>query len=140
MARSPISAALSEANRATDSASGLPNRGRRGAMLKILHTADWHVGRSFRMFKAEDAEKLARDRLSVIDRILGLADQYEVDAILCAGDLFDSSDPDEAWWRGLATIFSGRKKWTRPILLLPGNHDPLTSDSVYNNSHPFRRA
>ena len=35
-------------------------------MLKILHTADWHVGRSFGMFRREDADKLARDRVMFV--------------------------------------------------------------------------
>jgi DNA repair exonuclease SbcCD nuclease subunit len=109
-------------------------------VLKILHTADWHVGRSFGQFEPEDARKLTRDRLSVIDTILGLAHQYNVDAVLCAGDLFDRPDPAEVWWRGLADSFGCRKTWTRPVVLLPGNHDPLTRDSVYNKNHPFRRA
>jgi DNA repair exonuclease SbcCD nuclease subunit len=109
-------------------------------MLKVLHTADWHVGRSFAQFKEEDARKLARERLKVIDRILGLAEQYDVDAVLCAGDLFDGEDPGEPWWRGLAESFVRRKTWTRPVVLLPGNHDPLTAQSVYSANHPFRRA
>jgi DNA repair exonuclease SbcCD nuclease subunit len=109
-------------------------------VLKILHTADWHVGRSFGQFEPEDARKLARDRLSVIDKILGLAHQYNVDAVLCAGDLFDTPDPGESWWRGLADSFGRRTDWRRPVVLLPGNHDPLTNGSVYDRSHPFRQA
>jgi DNA repair exonuclease SbcCD nuclease subunit len=109
-------------------------------VLKILHTADWHVGRSFGQFEPEDARKLARARLSVIDEILGLAHQYNVDAVLCAGDLFDAPDPGENWWRRLAESFGRRTNWTRPVVLLPGNHDPLTSGSVYERTHPFRRA
>src|SRR5207253_9512655 len=97
MARSTVSAALPEADRRAPAASGLPNRRRRWDMLKILHTADWHVGRSFGMFKEEDSRKLARDRVSVVDRILGLADYHNVNAVLCAGDLFDCSEPDESW-------------------------------------------
>ena len=40
-------------------------------MLKILHTADWHVGRQFGQFDAEAASRLARDRVNVIKQILG---------------------------------------------------------------------
>jgi exonuclease SbcD len=109
-------------------------------MLKVLHTADWHVGRSFGQFEPQDARKLARDRVSVIDRILGVADSYNVDAVLCAGDLFDNPDPGEPWWRALAESFGRRKTWTRPVVLLPGNHDPLTRDSIYRKGHPFRKA
>src|SRR5207302_257632 len=112
---------------------------RRRRMLKILHTADWHVGRSFGQFEPDDARKLARDRLSVIDRILGLADQYDVDAVLCAGDLFDSPCPEEDWWVSLAASFRRQKTWKRPVVLLPGNHDPLMENSVYHESHRFRR-
>jgi DNA repair exonuclease SbcCD nuclease subunit len=107
-------------------------------MLRVLHTADWHVGRSFDQFEPEDARKLARERLSVVDRILRLADQYDVHAVLCAGDLFDSPNPAQDWWDGLAKLFGRRGAWTRPVVLLPGNHDPLTADSVYNKTHPFR--
>ncbi len=108
-------------------------------MLKILHTADWHVGLSFKQFKTEDATKLARDRLRVVDEILGRAEQYDVDAVLCAGDLFDRPDPAPEWWQALAQSFCRRKTWNRPVVLLPGNHDPLTDNSVYNENHEFRR-
>src|SRR5437660_8694164 len=120
MARPALRAPIPEADRGAHPQRGLPSGRRRCRMLKILHTADWHVGRSFGQFEPEDARKLARDRLSVIDRILGLADQYDVHAVLCAGDLFDSPDPGEAWWRGLAQSFGRRKTWTRPVVLLPG--------------------
>jgi DNA repair exonuclease SbcCD nuclease subunit len=108
-------------------------------LLKILHTADWHVGRSFGQFEPEHAQKLARDRLSVVDRIFGLATQYNVHAVLCAGDLFDSPDPGEDWWKELGQKLRRRSTSNCPVLLLPGNHDPLTPDSVYSKTHPFRR-
>jgi DNA repair exonuclease SbcCD nuclease subunit len=110
-------------------------------MLKILHTADWHVGRTYAHgFEPAAAQKLARDRLTVIDKILGLADQFDVHAVLCAGDLFDEPNPGRDWWCGLADAFVRRRNWKRPVVLLPGNHDPLTEDSVYAPVHDFRRA
>jgi metallophosphoesterase superfamily enzyme len=62
-------------------------------MLKLVHTADWHLGRQFRSFPEDGALKLSRARLEVIDRILLTADRYAVDAVLCAGDLFDEPNP-----------------------------------------------
>lgn len=109
-------------------------------MLKILHTADWHIGKSFDQFGPEAAATLARDRLGVIDRIMGCASQFDVDAVLCAGDLFDRPDPDDDWWKGLAAKFDGYRNWRKPVVLLPGNHDPLTDKSVYDPSHGFRKA
>lgn len=108
-------------------------------MLKILHTADWHIGKSFDQFGPEAAATLARDRLGVIDRIMGCASQFDVDAVLCAGDLFDRPDPDDDWWKGLAAKFDGYRNWRKPVVLLPGNHDPLTDKSVYDPPTGFAK-
>lgn len=108
--------------------------------LKLLHTADWHLGMRFPSFSEPDQLTLMRARMLVIDSILGVAETNRVDAVLCAGDLFDEPRPEEDWWRGLADRFR-RRDWTdRPVFLLPGNHDPLTNTSVYHPSHPFRHA
>jgi DNA repair exonuclease SbcCD nuclease subunit len=108
--------------------------------LKLLHTADWHLGRRFPAFDETDQRKLTRARLDVVGRLLMQAEQYAVDAVLCAGDLFDDPDPDRIWWEGLLTSL-GEHDWSqRPVFLLPGNHDPLTPRSLYSAAHPFRRA
>ena len=106
--------------------------------LKILHTADWHLGKAFSSFPEKDREKLQLARMDVIDSILSIAETHRVDAILCAGDLFDEPEPKEAWWRELAEKLE-RSGPNRPIILLPGNHDPLTDTSVYSAKHPFRQ-
>lgn len=106
-------------------------------MLKLLHTADWHLGRRFRSFSEEGATKLSRARLDVLDRIFLAADRWAVDAVLCAGDLFDEPNPEAEWWQ-LAAGKLQKTTPTRPIFLLPGNHDPLTADSVWAKEHKFR--
>lgn len=106
--------------------------------LKVLHTADWHLGKRFVGFAEADRPKLTRARLDVIDRILNVAEQNTVDAVLCAGDLFDEPSPEAMWWEGLAEKLRKRKWSGRPLVLLPGNHDPLTDTSVYHASHRFR--
>ena len=108
-------------------------------MLKLLHTADLHLGCEFSQLLADDRRKLARARLAVVEPILALADQYDVDAVLFAGDTFDSPNPSEDWYKGFARALSIRQARTRPIILLPGNHDPLADElSVFHSSHPFR--
>ncbi len=107
--------------------------------LKLLHTADWHLGRRFPRFPADQEQRLTRARLDVVSRILDLGQSRDVDAILCAGDIFDQAAPDEIWWKGLAEEFN-RRNWQRPVFLLPGNHDPLTPRSPWDPSHPFRAA
>lgn len=108
--------------------------------LKVLHTADWHLGRRFPSFGEADQRKLTRARLDVVDRILNVAESEGVHAVLCAGDLFDTPDPERVWWEELAKKLSKRAWTERPVFLLPGNHDPLTERSVWAPHHPFRAA
>ena len=107
--------------------------------LKILHTADWHLGRSFPFFAEQDQPKLTRARIEAVDKLLGLAESYAVNAVLCAGDLFHEPVPPETWWRELLRLFDRRQWINRPVFLLPGNHDPLWPNSVWAEDHPFRR-
>lgn len=107
-------------------------------MLKILHTADWHLGRRFPSFPEEAQKRLSRARMDVVSRILEVGRRNDVKAVLCAGDLFDDSAPSEVFWEGLAKTFSEHATPHVPVFLVPGNHDPLTAESVWAASHPFR--
>lgn len=108
-------------------------------VLKLLHTADWHLGRRFPSFKEHLEMKLTRARLEVLDRILGTAEHHCVQAVLCAGDLFDEPLPLREWWVEVANRFK-KRNWTgRPVFLLPGNHDPLLPDSIWAKDHELRR-
>jgi len=107
--------------------------------LKLLHTADWHLGRRFPSFDARDQLTLTRARVHVLDNILQAAEHNNVDAILCAGDLFDEPNPDHEWWDPVAKKLAAMRT-PRPTFLLPGNHDPLQPGSVYHPDHAFRRA
>ena len=107
-------------------------------MLRLLHTADWHLGRRFPSFPEEAQKKLSRARMDVIVSILDVARRNAVHALLCAGDLFDDPEPAVDFWQELAKILRERSAPNVPIFLIPGNHDPLTPESVWAPSHPFR--
>ena len=107
-------------------------------MLRLLHTADWHLGRRFPSFPEDAQKKLSRARMDVINTILNVARRNAVDAVLCAGDLFDDPTPGADFWEGLAKTFQDRTGPHPPVFLVPGNHDPLTSESVWASGHPFR--
>ena len=62
-------------------------------VLKLLHTADWHLGRRFPRFGIEAGKTLSRARRDVLERIFLEAERNQVDAVLCAGDLFDTPQP-----------------------------------------------
>ncbi len=108
-------------------------------VLKLVHTADWHLGKRFLTFPERDRAKLTRARLAAVERAFGIARGMSADAVLCAGDLFDDPDPLPQWWEPLAQKLAGLDPH-RPVFLLPGNHDPLIPGSVYQEGHPFRRA
>jgi DNA repair exonuclease SbcCD nuclease subunit len=107
-------------------------------VLRLLHTADWHLGRRFPSFPEEAQKKLSRARMNVVGRILDVARRHAVNAVLCAGDIFDDPDPSPDFWEGLARTFQGQGAEHPPVFLVPGNHDPLTSESVWAPHHPFR--
>lgn len=107
-------------------------------MLRLLHTADWHLGRRFPAFPEEAQKKLSRARMDVVSRILAVGRRHSVHAILCAGDLFDDPTPLPDFWEGLARTFRDQAGPHPPVFLVPGNHDPLTAESVWAPHHPFR--
>jgi len=108
-------------------------------VIKLLHTADWHLGRRFPSFPEEAQKKLSRARMDVVARILDLARRTAVNAVLCAGDLFDEPTPAADFWEGLAATLRSRTGPHPPVFLVPGNHDPLTTESVWAPGHPFRK-
>src|SRR5262245_8741123 len=109
-------------------------------VLRLLHTADWHLGRRFPSFPEQAQRTLSRARMEVIPRLLDVARRHSVNAILCAGDLFDDPEPEPDFWQELAKRFRGRGASHPPVFLVPGNHDPLTPESVWAAGHPFRQA
>ena len=115
------------------------NRTEDDIVLKLLHTADWHLGRRFPRFGVEAGKTLSRARRDVLERIFLEAERSQVDAVLCAGDLFDTPQPDEDFKSALLQVLA-RLGWkNRPVFLLPGNHDPLVAESVWRDPS-FRRA
>lgn len=113
-------------------------------VLKLLHTADWHLGRRFSRFGTEAGKTLTRARRDVLERIFLEAERNQVDAVLCAGDLFDTPQPDEDFKGALLEVLGrldavGGKWKSRPVFLLPGNHDPLVAESVWREP-TFRKA
>ena len=107
-------------------------------VLRLLHTADWHLGRRFPSFPEEGQKKLSRARMDVVATILDVARRNSVNAILCVGDIFDDPEPSPDFWEGLAKTFQARTGPHPPVFLIPGNHDPLTPESVWSQGHPFR--
>ncbi len=85
--------------------------------MRILHTSDWHLGQHF-MGKSRQAEHQA-----LIDWLLDQVAQHAVDAVLIAGDIFDTGTPP-SYARELYNQLVVRLRDSGAgLLLLGGNHD-----------------
>ncbi|HVS66673.1 MAG TPA: DNA repair exonuclease [Thermoanaerobaculia bacterium] len=104
--------------------------------MRILHTADWQLG--LRAAQAgERAAEVRAERLATVARIVDLAHELAVDLVLVAGDVFDRQEIDEAVLH--ATIGQLDRLTPIPVVLLPGNHDPLEVGGVWDR-RAFARA
>ncbi len=100
--------------------------------LRFLHTSDVHLGRAFSYLgeRAPDhQERLKR----AFERVYRIAHQYECQAILNAGDLFDSPRVSRGWVEFALTIVSSV---SIPTVLIPGNHDPIEHHPLKEFSLP----
>lgn len=86
--------------------------------MRILHTADWHLGKSL-----ENISRLAEQK-RFLDWLCQTVHQEEVDLVLVAGDVFDTYNPSAAaerlFYDSLERLNdSGR----RAVVVIAGNHD-----------------
>lgn len=88
--------------------------------LKIIHTADWQLGKPFGRFPTEVSGALSEARLDAIDRIAAVAAERGAAHVLAAGDVFDNVDPgDRIVMQALTRMERANLTWW----LMPGNHD-----------------
>jgi DNA repair protein SbcD/Mre11 len=84
--------------------------------VKILHTADWHVGKTIQ------GRSRAEEHQAVLSELTDIAQRESVDLVLVAGDLFDTSAPapeaERIVYRGLLALAE-----VAPVVAIPGNHD-----------------
>jgi exonuclease SbcD len=93
--------------------------------VRLLHTADWHAGR---VLRGVDRTPEIRQAL---EEMLGVARSERVDAVLVAGDLFDSANPSADAENAVYEFFLGLSEARIPSVVIAGNHDsPRRLDSV----------
>lgn len=86
--------------------------------MKILHTADWHLG------KRLDGFSRLEEQVDVMNEIVQIANNENVDMVLIAGDLFDTFNPSvEATELFYKTLKQLTNNSTRPVVAIAGNHD-----------------
>ncbi|WP_238254950.1 exonuclease subunit SbcD, partial [Methylorubrum podarium] len=88
-------------------------------MIRVLHTGDWHIGQTLRGFSRE------REHDAVFGCLERLVAEREVDALVVAGDVFDSQNPSgesqARFYALMARLHAARPAMT--IVITAGNHD-----------------
>jgi len=88
-------------------------------LIRVLHTADWHIGQTMRGYSREFEHR------AVFGRLVEIVAEREVDALIVAGDVFDGQNPSgeshQLFYETLVRLHRARPKMT--IVIVAGNHD-----------------
>lgn len=98
--------------------------------MRFLHTADWQVGMRATQL-GEKGERVRHARLESARRAIEEARSGKVDFVLVTGDTFENNGVDRIKVREVAKILGAAGC---PVYLIPGNHDPLTPGSVWEDA------
>ena len=103
--------------------------------MKFLHLADLHIGKHLNKIP------LFEDQKYVLQQALDLAQEENVDAVVVAGDVYDSSYPTNEATEFYDWFLTALHRLQKPILMISGNHDSeerlgianqiLTNDNIY---------
>ncbi len=98
-------------------------------MVRFIQTSDWQIG--MKGGGLGEAGPIVREiRIKSIDNVLKAAQEQEADFVLLCGDIFEHNMVSQEDVRSIVSIFN--RYPDLPIYLLPGNHDILGADCVYN--------
>ncbi|MGZ5410280.1 MAG: exonuclease SbcCD subunit D [Aeromicrobium sp.] len=87
--------------------------------VKILHTSDWHLGRTLHGFDLHDHQEFFLDHLAETVK------ERKVDALLVSGDIYDRAYPAVETVRLLSRALTRLSALTT-VIVTPGNHDSAT--------------
>ncbi|MBP1939187.1 exonuclease SbcCD subunit D [Phocicoccus pinnipedialis] len=87
-------------------------------MLKILHTADWHIG------KRLAGKNLLEDQAFVLEQICTYIEENDIDVVVIAGDVYDRVNPSQGAMNTVNTYLKRINLDLKvPIVMISGNHD-----------------
>jgi len=93
--------------------------------MRFLHTADWHVGKTLK-----GRSRLAEQE-QVLREIVTIARAHEVDAVLVAGDLYDTAAPTADAQKLVNRTLLGLAKDGVEVIAIAGNHDHAATIDAY---------
>src|ERR1019366_424047 len=96
--------------------------------FRFLHTADWQIGKPFGNVPGDAGAELRLQRIRTVQNIAKLARDRAVEAILVAGDAFDSNEVSD---RTIARTLEALEPFSGVWVFLPGNHDAALAHSAW---------
>lgn len=93
--------------------------------MKFLHTADWHVGKTLKGRNRLDEQR------AVLGQIIGHAREHAVDAVLIAGDLYDTSAPSPDAQQLVVQALLALRDTGAKVIAIAGNHDNAATFDAY---------
>jgi len=94
--------------------------------MRLLHTSDWHLGRSFH------GASLLDEQAEALDRIVDLAVDNAVDLVVIAGDLYDRAIPPAEAVQLFTATLARLRRADIAVVAIAGNHDSHVRVSVYD--------
>lgn len=89
--------------------------------MRIIHTSDWHLGQYF------FTKTRAQEHQQFLDWLLAQIREQQVDAVIVAGDIFDTGSPP-SYARELYNRFVVAIRDTQcQLIILGGNHDSVAT-------------
>ncbi len=86
--------------------------------MRILHTADWHLGKSL------EGRSRLEEQSQFIDELVCIVEQEAIDIILMAGDVYDTVNPpaaaEQLFYEAITRLADQGK---RTVVAIAGNHD-----------------
>ena len=93
--------------------------------IKIIHTSDLHLG-------SDGFKSSVEGKFIPIKQVVDTTLNEKADVLVIAGDLVDHN---QVHLDVLTELQNQLNRLSIPIILLPGNHDSLDEDSIYNRAH-----
>ncbi|WP_337824159.1 exonuclease SbcCD subunit D [Amycolatopsis sp. A1MSW2902] len=85
--------------------------------MRVLHTSDWHVGRTFH------GADLLTEQEAALTHIAELVDRESVDVVVVAGDIYDRAVPSAEAVRVATAAMTRIRRAGAELVVTPGNHD-----------------
>jgi DNA repair exonuclease SbcCD nuclease subunit len=99
-------------------------------VARFLHTSDWQLGMTLHFLSPESQSRYSQARIDAVADLARVVADHQCDFVVVSGDVFETNRVSR---QIVVRACEAMSTIPVPVLLLPGNHDPLDSGSVYTS-------